>query len=181
MSAKRVHLEKEKGLLLIVHPFVGAYGLLLTISILMLGCTQTTDSRDSPQVASRSAAAMARKATELRGPPDGELLYDPSRGEPLTGWVKDCYGDGKLKALEHYQNGLLDGGSTKWYENGRRMCAGEYRAGQLHGVATTWHENGQKQGESHLVDGTLDGPLTIWDAQGRQIKQQRYRNGVPVP
>ncbi len=176
-----MHLGKAKGPLLIFNLFSASYGLLLAISILMLGCTQATDSRDSPQVASRSAAATAREATELRGPPQSERLYLQASREPLTGWVKDLYGDGKLKALERYRNGLLDGSSTKWYQNGQRMCAGEYRAGQLHGVATTWHENGQKQGESHLVDGKLDGTLTRWDAQGRKVKQQQYRNGSPVP
>jgi len=181
VSEKRVYLGKAKGFLLIFNLFSGSYGLLLGISILMFGCTQATDSRDSPQVASRSAAATPREATELRGSPQGERLYHQAGREPLTGWVKDLYDDGKLKALEQYRNGLLDGSSTKWYENGLRMCEGEFRAGQLHGIAATWHENGQKQGESHLVDGKLDGTLTVWDEQGRKIKQEQYRNGVAVP
>ncbi len=115
--------------------------LLLFAALLVAGCGEK--STGDPKIDQALKEAVERDSLEER---DG-LYYQTNESEPYSGWGKEMYDSGQVKALRPYKDGKLDG------------------------LITVWHENGQKLGEATLKD---DKPVSekYWNSKGEEVETE---------
>ena len=141
---------------------------LLFAALLVAGCGEK--SSGDPKI---DQALIERDSLEER---DG-LYYQTNESEPYSGWGKEMYDSGQVKALRSYKDGKQDGRATSWYENGQKGDEGTFKDGKMEGLAISWYENGQKMAEITYKDGKPDGPYTSWHENGQKEDETTYKDG----
>ena len=108
------------------------------------------------------------------------------------------YDNGQQLSEEHYNDGMLEGKWTFWYENGQIQLKGNFKPYEVlpederwerssryrfpardskDGKWTEWYENGQKKLEGHYETNRAEGKWTEWDENGQIMEEQYYKNG----
>lgn len=67
------------------------------------------------------------------------------------------YNSGKLKEVNFYKDGLLDGTSTGYYANGLKQYEVNFRENKKEGLTTNYYPNGKIQSQGWYIDGDQDG------------------------
>ena len=110
--------------------------------------------------------------------------YLPNTDKPYSGWAKQTYDNGKVKALAEFTDGSVTH-LKQWQENGIPKSDIEYLKGEVslsdvplkdswknfslhHGLVTYWYANGQKSLERSYKYGKFDGILTKWYENGQK-------------
>jgi antitoxin component YwqK of YwqJK toxin-antitoxin module len=133
---------------------------LLFAALLVAGCGEK--STGDPKI---DQALIERDSLEER---DG-LYYQTNESEPYSGWGKEMYDSGQVKALRPYKDGKLDGLFTGWHENGQKGFEIILKDGKYEGLFTRWHGNDQKWFEVTHKDGE-EVSAKYWNSQGEEVE-----------
>ena len=108
------------------------------------------------------------------------------------------YDNGQQLSEEHYNDGMLEGKWTFWYENGQIQLKGNFKPYEVlpederwerssryvfpardskHGKWTEWYENGQKKLEQNYECGRVIGTWTYWYENGHKESVSNYKDG----
>ena len=127
-----------------------------------------------------------------------------TKRERKNGLYKRYYDNGQQLSEENYNDGMLEGKWTFWYENGQIQLKGNFKPYEVlpedcraerssryvfpardskDGKWTEWYENGQKKSVSNYIDGGLpgmrssivDGQFTVWHENGQKRSEGHYK------
>ncbi|HEU4471470.1 MAG TPA: tetratricopeptide repeat protein [Flavisolibacter sp.] len=87
------------------------------------------------------------------------------------------YASGKVKEVNYYKDGQLNGISTGYYSNGKTEFEIEYKDGEKHGLSTFYHLNGKIKSQTWYNEGTLSGDHTEYNEQGHAVTRATYYDG----
>lgn len=82
----------------------------------------------------------------------------------------------KLMMTENYENGVLNGEKTTYFENGNIAEKSFYKNGLLHGERILYSLNGVILEQMVYVDGALHGPAKFFNGKGELLSEGNYRN-----
>jgi antitoxin component YwqK of YwqJK toxin-antitoxin module len=123
-------------------------------------------------------------------------------GEKTGKWT--TYVDGKVKKVEHFKNGNLNGDEIFYYENGQIKSKGNYTddepdgehisyyengkvetiehytEGKEHGQFLSFFENGKIEATANFKEGAPDGEFIVYDKQGELLSKGTFRDGEKV-
>ena len=115
-----------------------------------------------------------------------------------NGVYKRYFDNGKQLSEESYNDGMLEGKWTYWYENGQVKLKGNFKPYEVlpnderwerssryvfpardskHGKWTEWYENGQKKREQNYECGRVIGKWTSWYENGNKKSVSNYKDG----
>ena len=100
----------------------------------------------------------------------------------------------KLRYKGNYNNGLMDGKWTYYWENGNKKVEGSFKNGNgsnknkitkvptngRDGIWSSWHINGEKWFELNFINGKKNGKQTNWYDNGQKEVEGNYENDEPV-
>jgi antitoxin component YwqK of YwqJK toxin-antitoxin module len=119
-----------------------------------------------------------------------------------NGVFKRYFDNGKQLSEESYNDGMLEGKWTYWYENGQVKLKGNFKPYEVlpnderwerssryvfpardskHGKWTEWYENGQKELEQNYECGRFIGKWTSWYKNGNKKSVRNYKDGGGLP
>ena len=110
------------------------------------------------------AEAIDWNNLQIRGPENEELIYEPNKETPYTGWVVrrwlrvrdleivDLGEEWQYEEIFQVRNGEVDGVVTGWHKNGQKGSEGTYKGGYPEGMWTRWYENGRKSQKAHIKE-----------------------------
>ena len=76
----------------------------------------------------------------------------------------------KVSGRTSYQNGILNGPCSTWYDNGQKESEVNFKNGNFEGIYSKWHRNGQRFSESRFVSGELiKGSEKYWNTKGEPV------------
>ena len=100
------------------------------------------------------------------------------KGEKFSGYLVQLSPAGNdTIALEGYVNGLLSGGSKKWFSNRQLMEERYYRQGRKNGKQVAFWPNGNKRFEFFAKDDGYEGELREWNVNGQLFHLGNFLNG----
>lgn len=102
------------------------------------------------------------------------LLHKEDR---YSGRTYTLYASGDTASVDTYSQGVLDGRSSKWYEDGSLMEERFYKQGKKEGVHRGYWQNNRPRFEYYFVRGEHEGPLSEWYENGQLFKQMHFING----
>lgn len=82
----------------------------------------------------------------------------------------------QLMALEHYQEGILQGEKLTYYDSGALAEKAFYQSGKLHGERVLYSEEGVILEHLTYRHGELHGPARFYDATGQLEAEGNYKN-----
>ncbi len=85
--------------------------------------------------------------------------------------------EGRLRKVEHYSKGELDGAQITYYGSGGMAEKGHFSNGIRKGEFKEWFENGHLKSEYTYVDGRPDGDVLHNHPNGRKESEGRVVNG----
>lgn len=88
--------------------------------------------------------------------------------------------NGEVKAIQHYDKGLLDGSSQGFYQNGNKRWDETFVKGERNGERTVWFKNGKLKLTSHYKDGLLHGASVVYWWNGEMSSAGSYHRGKKV-
>ena len=88
----------------------------------------------------------------------------------------EYYGDGKIRFIEMYSDGVLHGVSREFYENGRYKTELYFKNGKRNGRYREYYENGKLKEDKIYVDGVLDGRARMFYENGKMAIDIEYDN-----
>ena len=100
----------------------------------------------------------------------------------------------KLRYKGNYNNGLMDGKWTYYWENGNKKVEGSFKNGNgsnknkitkvptngRDGMWSSWHMNGKKWSELNFINGKKNGKQINWYDNGQKEVEGNYENDKPV-
>ena len=125
-----------------------------------------------------------------------------TKRERKNGLYKRYYDNGEKLSEEHYNDGMLEGKWTFWYENGQIQLKGNFKPYEVlaederwersspyrfpardskDGKWTEWYENGQKKLEQSYICGRVIGTWTYWYENGQKKSVIHYKDGGGLP
>jgi len=96
-------------------------------------------------------------------------------GEDMFGKWINYYENGKIEAIENYENGKLNGIYKYYHDNGQLWIEREYKNGMLWNVYSNYNKKGKKKDEGTIKNGT--GTLNIYDAEDKLTETVEYIKG----
>ena len=100
------------------------------------------------------------------------------KGEEYSGFLYQLTPQGHdTIALEGYVNGLLSGGSRKWFANRQLMEERYYRRGRKNGRQLAYWPNGNKRFEFVAKEDGYEGELREWSENGHLFHLANFVNG----
>jgi len=114
------------------------------------------------------------------------------------GLYKTYYENDQQLSEENYNDGMLEGKWTYWYENGQVKLKGNFKPYEVlpederwerssryvfpardskHGKWTEWYENGQKKREQNYECGRVIGKWASWYENGNKKSISNYHDG----
>lgn len=87
-------------------------------------------------------------------------------------------GNGRLKRIQSYRQGALDGVVRSYHPNGKLQLRAHYRAGRKDGLYEAWHQNGQLASRTTYKNDLWDGAGTLYDYRGRVTARLVFRTGT---
>lgn len=82
----------------------------------------------------------------------------------------------KLLMTENYEDGILEGEKTTYFDNGRVAEETFYRQGELHGERILYSEKGVILEQMNYVNGELHGPAKFFNGKGELLSEGNYKN-----
>lgn len=93
--------------------------------------------------------------------PDSDRIYEQYTirlpDSLRQGAFRSFYESGEMKEESFYQNGVLHGTRTLFYETGTPMIRETHEEGRFHGLYQSFYENGKVDLEGNYVDGSMEG------------------------
>ena len=127
--------------------------LLVTLPLLLGGCGGNKEAVDINKTVSR----------------DGIRCYVNSK-RPFSGTIILKHKNEKVSGRTSYQNGILNGPCSTWYDNGQKESEVNFKNGKFEGLYSKWHRNGQRYSESRFVNGELiEGSEKYWNSKGEPV------------
>ena len=100
---------------------------------------------------------------------DGIRYYVNSK-RPFSGKIILKHKNEKVSGRTSYQNGILNGSCSTWYDNGQKELEVNFKDGNFEGIYSKWHRNGQRFSESRFVSGELiEGSEKYWNTKGEPV------------
>ena len=100
---------------------------------------------------------------------DGIRYYVNSK-RPFSGTIILKHKNEKVSGRTSYQNGILNGPCSTWYDNGQKESEVNFKNGKFEGFYFKWHRNGQRFSESCFVSGELiKGSEKYWNTKGEPV------------
>ncbi|MAC50653.1 MAG: hypothetical protein CMO45_10435 [Verrucomicrobiales bacterium] len=101
---------------------------------------------------------------------DGIRYYVNSK-RPFSGTIILKHKNEKVSGRTSYQNGILNGPCSTWYDNGQKESEVNFKNGKFEGFYFKWHRNGQRFSESCFVCGELiKDSEKYWNTKGEPVK-----------
>ena len=144
----------------------------VTLLLFVAGCGKP-DLSDSETVERIAAKALPFERLQDRG----DLVYEPNRSEPYSGWTVEYYSSdpSQVLALSRFDDGLIQQWAL-WHSNGQMMSHRHYvDEDRLH--VTEWYENGQMKSRGEKARGDMMGEWTWWYENGQMEKRHDYVDG----
>ena len=127
--------------------------LLIAITILAVGCGGNKEDVEINKTVSR----------------DGIRYYVNSK-RPFSGTIILKHKNEKVSGRTSYQNGILNGPCSTWYDNGQIESEANFKNGKFEGFYSQWHRNGQRYSERRFVSGELiEGSEKYWNTKGEPV------------
>lgn len=104
------------------------------------------------------------------------IYYAVNETKPYSGKVIDLHDNGQKRYENEYEDGLLDGLSTRWNSNGQKQYENEYAEGKLNGLSIEWYSNGQNKAEISYKAGLQSGNFKTWYENGQQATDGSYKD-----
>jgi len=102
------------------------------------------------------------------------------RGKQRIGkWSSYERNTGVLIENEQYENGMLNGVKTSYYEDGKVLQTQEFKNDVLHGKKLLYAPNGKLTSEYIFVKGKTDGPFVEYDKSGKKSLTGKYKMNKP--
>lgn len=120
---------------------------------------------------------------------NGEMIHYDDDGLMLS---RETYEDGLLHGKAEYfsykngqkfvtqcsyQNALLHGPRTVYYENGNVKTQENFRYGKLKGERSSFYRNGNTEAKENFLDGKLTGERTLYFPEGGLWYRENYKAG----
>ena len=100
---------------------------------------------------------------------DGIRYYVNSK-IPFSGTIILRHKNEKVSGRTSYQNGILNGPCSTWYDNGQKESEKNFKNGKFEGFYSKWHRNGQRFSERRFVSGELiKGSEKYWNTNGEPV------------
>ena len=100
---------------------------------------------------------------------DGIRYYVNSK-RPFSGTIILKHKNEKVSGRTSYQNGILNGPCSTWYDNGQKESEVNFKNGKFEGFYFKWHRNGQRFSESRFVSGEIiEGSEKYWNTKGEPV------------
>ena len=100
---------------------------------------------------------------------DGIRYYVNSK-RPFSGTIILKHKNEKVSGRTSYQNGILNGPCSTWYDNGQIESEANFKNGKFEGFYSQWHRNGQRYSERRFVSGELiEGSEKYWNTKGEPV------------
>ena len=100
---------------------------------------------------------------------DGIRYYVNSK-IPFSGTIILRHKNEKVSGRTSYQNGILNGPCSTWYDNGQKESEKNFKNGKFEGLYSQWHRNGQRFSERRFVSGELiKGSEKYWNTNGEPV------------
>ena len=100
---------------------------------------------------------------------DGIRYYVNSK-RPFSGTIILKHKNEKVSGRTSYQNGILNGPCSTWYDNGQKESEVNFKNGLFEGLYSQWHRNGQRYSERRFVSGELiEGSEKYWNTNGEPV------------
>ena len=100
---------------------------------------------------------------------DGIRYYVNSK-RPFSGTIILKHKNEKVSGRTSYQNGILNGPCSTWYDNGQKESEVNFKNGKFEGFYFKWHRNGQRFSESRFVSGELiEYSEKYWNNKGEPV------------
>ena len=100
---------------------------------------------------------------------DGIRYYVNSK-RPFSGTIILKHKNEKVSGRTSYQNGILNGPCSTWYDNGQKESEKNFKNGKFEGLYSQWHRNGQRFSERRFVSGELiKGSEKYWNTNGEPV------------
>ena len=100
---------------------------------------------------------------------DGIRYYVNSK-KPFSGTIILKHKNAKVSGRTSYQNGILNGPCSTWYDNGQKESEKNFKNGKFEGLYSQWHRNGQRFSERRFVSGELiEGSEKYWNTNGEPV------------
>ena len=100
---------------------------------------------------------------------DGIRYYVNSK-RPFSGTIILKHKNEKVSGRTSYQNGILNGPCSTWYDNGQKESEVNFKNGKFEGFYFKWHRNGQRFSESCFVSGELiKGSEKYWNTKREPV------------
>jgi pimeloyl-ACP methyl ester carboxylesterase len=78
----------------------------------------------------------------------------------------------------NYRSNTKEGPYTEWYRNGRTRFTGHFNQGLLNGAGTAFYESGQKEAEENRLNGQLHGRVRYWSEKGDLQFESTFDHGM---
>jgi antitoxin component YwqK of YwqJK toxin-antitoxin module len=110
--------------------------------------------------------------------PEGKVLSEGQlKNKQRVGkWVYYHPGTDKTMKVEHYENGVLEGTQTTYFENGNITKTEEYKNGNLDGITKVYNNDGKLRRLMTYQNGELNGPAKFYDIDGNLVAEGNYKN-----
>ena len=117
--------------------------------------------------------------------PDGEVEYMQfglAKGKEFTfhGPGRFFYPDGEIQGKLFFQNGILEGVLTEYYENGQLALLANYKNENEEGIYKTFHPNGQLWQDNFFKEGELEGIQRSFYSNGQPETELEFNTGNPT-
>lgn len=96
----------------------------------------------------------------------------------LNGQSSRFYNDGALLEVSSWKHGVQDGVYSKYYENGSLNLEMVYKDGVPHGKARYYYPNGRIRLEGVYKNGLRDGKWALFSEDGKLQKIATYKDGI---
>ena len=107
----------------------------------------------------------------------GDLTAILYQEQPFTGVLKSCRNNEKLRSLQSYVNGLLEGINIDYHKNGQLKEKGSYRNRKKEGTWITYYSNGQMKSTDNMLNGLLVGESLDYHENGQLERKANYEKG----
>ena len=105
------------------------------------------------------------------------LYIDEFTNEPADGIYLDHFENEKVEEEKEFKNGRANGCHRKWWPDGKLRALDHLRDGLLDGESIRWHFNSQMATKSHWAAGEQNGTFESWWENGNPRCTQKWEKG----
>jgi antitoxin component YwqK of YwqJK toxin-antitoxin module len=142
----------------------------------------------------KNKAAYYREAYYINGEPDpdkivkdyyinGQIQFKghilSENPDVLVGKIKWYYRNGKIRSIENYEDGKLNGQYSKYYESGNIKIKTNFSDGNLNGILYEYYNKPHRlKKKCYYTDGTLNGDYISYHKNGKKQIKANFEDGL---